>query len=212
MDLLSLVAPPSCLRCRAPLRRAARGPGLCGRCSAEIDRQRGIAFAADGVDRGFAPLGYDGAGRRLVAALKFSRLLVVAELAAALIADGTPQHPGSAPAIVPVPGAPLRQLRRGFDPAWEISTALAGLTGWQLAPVLRRRDLRRQRGRTRRARLAEPPRIEATCPAPRLALLVDDVVTTGATMTASAWALRRAGSARVDAVALAAVHPGRKRG
>ena len=129
VDLLSLLAPPLCLCCRTPLERAARGPGLCARCSAEIEREPGIAFAADGIDSGYAPLAYDGPGRRLVAALKFSRLLVVAELGAALIAAGAPDGGRAAAVIVPVPGAPIRSLRRGFDPAWEIAAALAGLTG-----------------------------------------------------------------------------------
>ena len=198
-----------CLRCRRPLERAARGPGLCGGCAAEIEREPGIAFAADGIDSGYAPLAYDGPGRRLVAALKFSRLLVVAELGAALIAEGAP---GDGAVIVPVPGAPIRSLRRGFDPAWEIAAALAGITGAELSPMLRRRDLRHQRGRPRHDRLAQPPAIEANGPAPPMALLVDDVVTTGATMTSSARALRAAGSARVDAVSIAAVRPRRIRG
>jgi predicted amidophosphoribosyltransferase len=212
VDLLSLLAPPLCLCCRTPLERAARGPGLCTRCSAEIEREPGIAFVADGIDSGFAPLAYEGPGRRLVAALKFSRLLVVAELGAALIAADAPDGGGQGAVIVPVPGAPVRSLRRGFDPAWEIAASLAGLTGMDLRPVLRRRDLRHQRGRPRHARISEPPKIEAIGTAPVTALLVDDVVTTGATMTASARALRAAGSVRVDAAALAAVRPRRRRG
>jgi predicted amidophosphoribosyltransferase len=194
-----------CLCCRAPLARAARGPGLCSRCSAEIERQAPIRFEADGLDSGYAPLPYAGPGRRLVAALKFSRLVVAAELGAALIVAGA--EPAGGTIIVPVPCAPIRSARRGFDPAWEIASALAGLTGSELSPILSRRDLRRQRGRPRRERLAQPPRIEASAPAPPTVLLVDDVVTTGATMGASARALRAAGAARVHAVAVAAVPP-----
>ncbi len=211
MDLLSFVAPPLCLCCRAPLRRAARGPGLCPRCAAEIAREPGVAFGADGLDSGHAPLSYAGPGRRLVAALKFSRLLVVAELGAALIAASAPDSiPGAV--IVPVPGAPVRSARRGFDPAFEIAAALAGLTGDAFEPILRRRDLRRQRGRSRRARLDDPPDIRAAAPGPPVAVLVDDVVTTGATMGAAARALRSAGTERIHAVAIAAVRPGRRRG
>jgi predicted amidophosphoribosyltransferase len=203
---LGIVAPPLCLCCRAPLVRPARGPALCDRCSVEIERAAGQELRADGIDAGFAPLPYLGAGRRLVAALKFSRLLVVAELGAALIAAGASRRALDA-VIVPVPGAPIRSLRRGFDPAAELAAALSGYTGSAVCRCLRRRDLRRQRGRSRGRRLAEPPAVVAIGPTPRTALLVDDVVTTGATIDACARALREAGSERVFAVALAAVPP-----
>ena len=81
---------------------------------------------------------------------KFSRLLIVAELGAR--ADRRRARRGglSRAVIVPVPGAPIRSLRRGFDPAAELAVALAGCTGSTVSPCLRRRDLRRQRGRSRR--------------------------------------------------------------
>jgi len=201
-----VIAPPRCLCCRAALGRAAAGPALCRGCTAEIDRAPGSRFRADAIDGGFAPLEYSGAGRRLVAALKFSRLLVVAELAAALIADRAPPAWLRAP-VVPVPPAPARALRRGFDPAWELAAALERLTGARAAPLLRRRDRRHQRGRPRAQRLARAPRIAITGPAPSRVLLIDDVVTTGATIDASARALRRAGAERIAAVAIAAVPP-----
>ena len=206
---LGAVAPPLCLCCRRPLMRPAEGPALCPRCSAEIDRAAGQEFRADGIDAGFAPLPYTGPGRRLVAALKFSRLLVVAELGAALISSRAPASTLEG-VLVPVPGSPVRSLRRGFDPAWEIAASLSGITGSPVAPILRRRDGRRQRGRSRRDRLAEPPSVIATGPAPRTALLVDDVVTTGATIDTCARALRSAGSERILAVSIAVVPPGGK--
>jgi predicted amidophosphoribosyltransferase len=201
---LGTVAPPLCLCCRAPLVRPPRGPALCARCSDEIERAPGQELHADGIDAGFAPLPYAGPGRRLVAALKFSRLLIAAELGAALISAGAPGQTLEG-VIVPVPGAPIRSLRRGFDPAAELAIALAGCTGSTVSACLRRRDLRRQRGRPRRTRLAAPPAVVAGGPVPPAALLDDDVVTTGATIDACAGALRAAGSLRVCAVAIAAV-------
>ncbi len=206
---------PSCSGCSSPRTACAAGrrwsgppagPALCGGCRDEIERSPGSPLRADGIDGGFAPLEYAGAGRRLVAALKFSRLLVVAELGAALIADRAPPAWLDA-TVVPVPAAPARALRRGFDPAWELAAALAGQTGMPAAPLLRRRDRRHQRGRSRRQRLGRPPRIAASRPAPRRVLLVDDVITTGATIDACSRALRGAGAASVRAVAIAAVRP-----
>ena len=67
----------------------------------------------------------------------------------------------------------------------------------------KRDPARRQVGRPRRARLAEPPRVSAWRPPPRCVALVDDVWTTGATLSACAEALREAGAERVVALTLA---------
>ena len=205
--LLDLLAPPRCLLCTRRL-PATRPLGLCPACGAEIDRARPVPLRADGIDSGQAALPYAGAGRRLVGALKFSRLLVAAELGAGLISSRADwgQRPGT---VVAVPGAPLRRAHRGFDPAAELAAALARSHGLDLATPLRRTDLRRQRGRARAERISRPPRIRAAGEAPLDVLLVDDVVTTGATLTACAVALRGAGCRSITAAALAAAPPPR---
>jgi predicted amidophosphoribosyltransferase len=58
-------------------------------------------------------------------------------------------------------------------------------------------------GRRRSDRLADPPRVWSEVPGPRQALLVDDVWTTGATLSACARALREGGTRRVVALTLA---------
>lgn len=103
-------------------------------------------------------------------------------------------------AIVPVPSSPLRALGRGFDPAGEIAAALAERTGLPLCPCLARSDLGRQLGGRRAQRIGQPPHVRLRGEAPRSALLIDDVMTTGATLSACARALRGGGAIRVAAI------------
>ena len=202
--LLGLIAPPLCLCCRAAAEPGAGEPMLCRRCAGEIAMAPPARLRADGIDAGFAALPYRGAGRRLVAALKFSQLTSAARLGAGLIAARAPAGL-IAGEVVPVPAAPLRTARRGIDPAGELAEALAAVSGLTVRDALRRRDVRHQRGRTRRERIARPPSIVAVERVTDAVVLIDDVVTTGATIDACAAALRRAGATRVSAVAVAAV-------
>lgn len=137
--------------------------------------------------------------RDLVAALKFRRLLPVAELMAERIQWLAPADLLSG-AVVPVPTAPLRSALRGFDPAAEIAAALADRTGLQLVPCLRRHGGGRQVGKRRAQRIGHPPLICARAEVPRSAVLIDDVLTTGATLSSCARALRSAGAVRVVAI------------
>ncbi len=140
--------------------------------------------------------------RELVVALKYRSLLPVAQLMAQRIAETAPGQllDGT---VVPVPPAASRLLRRGFDPAEEIAAQLAVVTRLPYRRCLERFDGPRQVGRARSDRLGSPPRVRAVGQAPAVALLVDDVQTTGATLSACAHALRRAGAARVCAVTFA---------
>jgi predicted amidophosphoribosyltransferase len=138
----------------------------------------------------------------LVAALKFRRLLPVAELMADRIQWLAPAQVLSG-TVMPVPPAPSRLRRRGFDPAGELAGALAERLEAPLERCLVRRGGNRQVGRRRAERLGSPPRIDARGRAPRTILLVDDVLTTGATLSACAAELRAAGAVRVVAVTFA---------
>jgi predicted amidophosphoribosyltransferase len=134
--------------------------------------------------------------RALVAALKFRRLLPVADLMAERIHWLAPGTLLSG-AIVPVPTAPLRSAIRGFDPAAEIAAALARRADLPFCACLARRGGGRQVGRRRAQRVGHPPRIQVRDAVPPSVLLVDDVLTTGATLSSCAQALRKAGTVRV---------------
>jgi predicted amidophosphoribosyltransferase len=155
-----------------------------------------------GVDLAVAASPFDGPARRLVHGLKYGRRLSLAGEAAAAMLRALPPHE-LAGAVVPVPAGPWRWRWRGFDPAEEIAHALAARAELQVVDCLRRARDSRQVGRRRSDRLASPPRVWAGAPCPREALLVDDVWTTGATLSACARALREAGSRRVIALTIA---------
>jgi predicted amidophosphoribosyltransferase len=198
--LVSLVAPPLCAICGS---RSSSDAVLCERCERDLaTAPRVIEPGPPGVDLAVAASPFYGPARRLVHGLKYGRRLSLAGQAAAAMMRALPPRQ-LAGAVVPVPAGPWRWRWRGFDPAEEIAHALAARAELPVVDCLRRAGARRQVGRRRSDRLANPPRVWAAAACPREALLVDDVWTTGATLSACAWALREAGSRRVIALTLA---------
>lgn len=173
---------------------------LCTRCARRLGEAKPLVGPGGaGVDRAWSSAAHDRVARQLVAALKFRRLLPVADLMAERIRWLAPAGLLTG-ALVPVPTAALRTARRGFDPATEIALALGERSGAPLVTCLTRRDGARQVGRRRAQRLARAPRFRLCAQPPRSVVLVDDVMTTGATLSAAARALREGGTVRVVAI------------
>jgi predicted amidophosphoribosyltransferase len=188
------LVPPLCAACGRSCRPRAV---LCTRCARRLAAAEPLlGKGPPGLDRAWSSAPHEGVARNL------RGLLPVAELMAERIHWLAPAHLLSG-TVVPVPAAPARLRRRGFDPAGELAGALREHIGAPLERCLARRGGGRQLGRRRAERVAHPPRIQALGRAPRSVLLVDDVLTTGATLTACARALRAAGASRVVAVTFA---------
>jgi predicted amidophosphoribosyltransferase len=201
MKLLHAVATglvqPICAACGRTCRPEAT---LCTRCSRRLAEAKPLeGIGAPGIDRAWSSAPHEGIARDLVTALKFRRLLPVAELIADRIHWLAPGAMLSG-AIVPVPTAPLRSALRGFDPAAEIAQSLAAQTKLPLQACLTRRGGGRQVGKRRSERIGHPPHIQASGQVPRSVLLIDDVLTTGATLSSCARALRSSGAIRIVAV------------
>jgi ComF family protein len=199
--ILDLLAPPLCWSCGAPAIRAAP---LCRDCRRELRFLAPAPVGLHGVEV-WAPVAYEGPARDLVKALKFHGATRVAREMAALMVANAPGAMLGSP-LVPVPIHPARRRARPFNQAALIAAAISARTGLARVDCLRRAGPdHRQVGRGRSARLrGVAGSIEAIgrAPPPSI-LLVDDVVTTGATLVACAHALRAAGCERVRAIAFA---------
>jgi ComF family protein len=169
--------------------------------------------AGDGTDvEAWAPLAYRGGAKALARALKFRGAVALADGMAAQVVASVPAALVEGGSLVPVPLHPARRRRRGFNQAEALARAVAGRAGLEMADCLMRAGPRgTQMGRDRNERLAALTGAMSVRPgarAPSRAVLVDDVLTTGATLLACAATLRAAGSRHVTAIAYART-PGR---
>jgi predicted amidophosphoribosyltransferase len=204
MELLHAVStgfvPSLCAACGRSCRPQAV---ICNRCARRLAAADPVlGKGPQGLDRAWSSAAHEGVARDLVTALKFRRLLPVADLMADRIQWLAPANILNG-AIVPVPTATLRTMKRGFDPAAELAMALADCLDAPFHNCLARHGGGRQLGKRRADRIGHPPDIHPKGEVPRSILLIDDVLTTGATLTACARALRSAGAIRVVAVTFA---------
>ena len=177
--------------------RRGRAP-LCGSCGSDLrpppsTRVRGVGPVP-------ALFAYEGAGARIVQALKFrdGRRLVgpLADGLCALVPSGPP------PVVSWIPTTAARRRGRGFDQSELLARALARRLGLPCRPVLRRLGGPSQTGRNRVERADNVGFRPVGQPSGRL-VLVDDVCTTGATIRAAAATLGARGGSTPSFVVVA---------
>ncbi|PKM13090.1 MAG: phosphoribosyltransferase [Gammaproteobacteria bacterium HGW-Gammaproteobacteria-3] len=183
---------PCCYRCGALFVQHTPRPLLCGAC-----QKSPISF-----DETHAPFIYQGAIRYLISGLKFRAEFKNARLLAMLMAEHLAtlaEHPEF---LVPVPLHPSRYRERGFNQALEIARTLGREMG---IPVhfdgcIRQRNTPHQidlASKQRRKNMKNAFAVRHFPNAGHVAI-IDDVMTTGATASELAMAMKRAGAARVD--------------
>ncbi len=187
----------TCAGCNAP------GDTLCRRCRFALVSTPAVS-AAHGVR---AAMPFDGVGRAVVHGLKFrNRRGAARQLAALMVRRLLPEGDSrrGVDLVTWAPTSAARVAERGFDQAEMLARAVAKELGVPCRRLLYRTHGAPQSGHDRAARL-HGPTFRARAPRPGLhVLLVDDVVTTGATLHAAAESLRHAGIADVRCIAAAA--------
>ena len=184
------IAPPVCERCGCPGAWPVR---RCVECAG-----RRLAFA-----RARGAVVYDARSRPLVSAWKERGRRDLARVFAAVVHEVIARP--DAEVLTFVPGDRERGRERGHVPAARLARALGEIWGLPDRPLLvRTGGSRRQAGLPRAERRTNVRGLfDARSGAGGLVVLVDDVYTTGATASACATALRRAGASRVEVVCLA---------
>ncbi len=216
MRWLELVLPPACAGC------GRFGSRFCAACVGSLEPARGgSAFLSpnpgvvlgDHLDAAVAAFAHRGGLRRALQRLKYGG---AASLAVPLAAAALPAFrdisalagPGSW--LVPVPVHAARLRERGYNQAGLFARALGEMSGSVTGELLvRDRQTARQHGLDRSARLRNlraafaPAPMTGDLAVPEVVIVVDDIITTAATLEACAEVLRRIGVRRVLGFAIA---------
>ncbi|RYE31819.1 MAG: ComF family protein [Hyphomicrobiales bacterium] len=230
--LIGIVYPPACIACQAATGEAQalcpacwRGIGFIERPYCErlgtpfpVDLGAGLLSPAAIADppvfaRARAVCRFDGTARELVHRLKYGDRVELSLTLGRMMAQAGRELAADAELVLPVPLHRTRLWRRRFNQAAVLARAVSRETGLPLATtaLARIRRTRQQVGLTRAQRADNlqgafhvPVAMRSLVEGRRI-LLVDDVLTTGATVNAASRALLRAGASAVDVLTFARI-------
>jgi ComF family protein len=193
-DELEFPGDPACVRCLRPFRDEAPEDRVCEKCHADPPIHDGIAAGTI----------YTQASRRLVLSFKHGGKIALAPMLARMIAGRLPELEGEW-LVVPVPLHRTRLWRRGFNQAALLAREIARLRGQKLLVdgLVRGKQTRKlgHLGRTARAEMLKGAvavhRRHRDAVQGAQVILVDDVMTSGATTNACIEVLREAGAREV---------------
>jgi ComF family protein len=201
---LRFLHPPWCDACGLPLQGETTGPEFCTSCRLEPQPW----------DKGRAAIAYDEGSRRLILGFKHRERIEAAQSFARWMAVAGAEVLQRAELMLPVPIHRWRLLSRGYNQSALLAARLAEASGipWHPQLLLRLRATPSQQGLAAQARQANVTARDfglnsrhAGRVAGRRILLIDDVLTTGATLGACVTVLRQAGASSVDILTLARV-------
>ncbi len=213
-QVLSTIAPHECsvcgregtLICNNCVNRLAQAPSECYCCGCITDETRICSSCRRSSDLSnvWTVAAYDGIAKEIIHKLKFERASAAADDMARLIAAVLPPARWT---VTYVPTANVRVRQRGYDQAQRIAKCLARITGCVFVPLLARQGSQRQVGKGRTARreqmLAAFYVYKKYLEKNEQILLIDDVITTGATLDSAAAALKSAGAKSISAAVFA---------
>lgn len=200
---LAIPGEPSCQLCQRPFAPGIVDGSICAPCLADPPRHDGIA----------AGTLYNDGSRKLVLAFKHGGRIALAPMLARFMAARLSQAVGPGWLIIPVPLHRWRLWRRGYNQAALLGRELAKARGADLLVdgLIRRKQTpplgglgRKARARALSGAIAINLRRHARIKGAQI-VLVDDVLTSGATTNACVGALKRAGAAEVVVACFARV-------
>jgi competence protein ComFC len=220
--ILDLIFPPRCVVCRTLLKHGEvlchscrkkitiHATFFCGRCRLRLPEGKKVCHKDTPYLLG-AATDYHGPAKKLIHALKFDLVQDAAEELGSLLSEYSarvnfePQND----LVIPIPLSRQRRRERGFNQAEQIARSLATRLGLELctAPLCR---IRQTPAQSKTASLHERIKNVAGCFSAdpeivrgRNILLIDDVVTSGATLLEAAKALKAAGADTITALVAA---------